>query len=105
VRVIREKYPDIIIDGEMQVNFALNPKLLAENFDFSTLKDAPANTLVFPSLESGNVAYKILQELGEAEAIGPILLGLNKPVHVLQMGSTIREIVNMVNIAVVDAQG
>jgi malate dehydrogenase (oxaloacetate-decarboxylating)(NADP+) len=105
VRVIREKYPDIIIDGEMQVNFALNPNLLAENFDFSTLKDAPANTLVFPNLESGNVAYKILQELGEAEAIGPILLGLNKPVHVLQMGSTIREIVNMVNIAVIDAQG
>lgn len=104
VRVIREKYPDIIIDGEMQVNFALNPKLLEENFDFSTLKDAPANTLVFPNLESGNVAYKILQELGEAEAIGPILLGLNKPVHVLQMGSTVREIVNMVNIAVIDAQ-
>ncbi|MFD0750271.1 NADP-dependent malic enzyme [Mucilaginibacter calamicampi] len=105
VRVIREKYPDIVIDGEMQVNFALNPKLLEENFDFSTLKDAPANTLVFPNLESGNVAYKILQELGEAEAIGPILLGLNKPVHVLQMGSTVREIVNMVNIAVIDAQG
>nr|WP_294790280.1 NADP-dependent malic enzyme [uncultured Mucilaginibacter sp.] len=104
VRVIREKYPDIVIDGEMQVNFALNPKLLEENFDFSTLKDAPANTLVFPNLESGNVAYKILQELGEAEAIGPILLGLNKPVHVLQMGSTVREIVNMVNIAVIDAQ-
>ena len=105
VRVIREKYPDIVIDGEMQVNFALNPKLLEENFDFSTLKDAPANTLVFPNLESGNVAYKILQELGEAEAVGPILLGLNKPVHVLQMGSTVREIVNMVNIAVIDAQG
>jgi malate dehydrogenase (oxaloacetate-decarboxylating)(NADP+) len=104
VRVIRERHPDIVIDGEMQVNFALNPKLLEENFDFSTLKDAPANTLVFPNLESGNVAYKILQELGEAEAIGPILLGLNKPVHVLQMGSTVREIVNMVNIAVIDAQ-
>ncbi|MGY3212626.1 phosphotransacetylase [Mucilaginibacter sp. HD30] len=104
VRVIREKHPDIVIDGEMQVNFALNPKLLEENFDFSTLKDAPANTLVFPNLESGNVAYKILQELGEAEAVGPILLGLNKPVHVLQMGSTVREIVNMVNIAVIDAQ-
>lgn len=105
VRIIRENYPDIVIDGEMQVNFALNPKLLAENFDFSTLTDAPANTLVFPNLESGNVAYKILQELGDAEAIGPILLGLNKPVHVLQMGSTVREIVNMVNIAVIDAQG
>jgi len=105
VRIIREKHPEIVIDGEMQVNFALNPKLLAENFDFSVLKDAPANTLVFPNLESGNVAYKILQELGDAEAVGPILLGLNKPVHVLQMGSTVREIVNMVNIAVIDAQG
>ena len=104
VRILKETHPDIVVDGEMQVNFALNPKLLAENFEFSTLKDAPANTMVFPNLESGNVAYKILQELGDAEAIGPILLGLNKPVHVLQMGSTVREIVNMVNIAVIDAQ-
>jgi malate dehydrogenase (oxaloacetate-decarboxylating)(NADP+) len=77
---------------------------LKDNFPFSTLADEPANTLVFPNLESGNIAYKLLQELGEAEAVGPILLGLNKPVHVLQMGSTVREIVNMITIAVVDAQ-
>ena len=82
----------------------MNNSLLKDNFPFSTLADAPANTLVFPNLESGNIAYKLLQELGEAEAVGPILLGLNKAVHVLQMGSSVRESVNMVTIAVVDAQ-
>jgi malate dehydrogenase (oxaloacetate-decarboxylating)(NADP+) len=68
------------------------------------LVGAPANVLIFPNLESGNIAYKLLQELGGAEAVGPILLGLNKPVHILQLGSSVREIVNMVTIAVVDAQ-
>ena len=104
VRILHEQHPQIIVDGEMQANFAMNNSLLKENFPFSTLADAPANTLVFPNLESGNIAYKLLQELGEAEAVGPILVGLNKPVHILQMGSTVREIVNMVTIAVVDAQ-
>jgi malate dehydrogenase (oxaloacetate-decarboxylating)(NADP+) len=104
VRILHEQYPEITVDGEMQGNFAINNALLKDNFPFSTLADAPANTLVFPNLESGNIAYKLLQELGEAEAIGPILLGLNKPVHVLQMGSSVREIVNMVTIAVVDVQ-
>ncbi|MBC8051521.1 MAG: NADP-dependent malic enzyme [Sphingobacteriaceae bacterium] len=104
VSILHEKYPEITVDGEMQANFAINNSLLKDNFPFSTLADAPANTLVFPNLESGNIAYKLLQELGEAEAVGPILLGLNKPVHVLQMGSSVREIVNMVTIAVVDAQ-
>lgn len=104
VRVLHEKYPKIIVDGEMQANFAMNNSLLKDNFPFSTLAKEPANTLVFPNLESGNIAYKLLQELGEAEAVGPILLGLNKPVHVLQMGSSVREIVNMVTIAVIDAQ-
>ncbi|MFD2161815.1 NADP-dependent malic enzyme [Paradesertivirga mongoliensis] len=104
VSMLHEKYPHIVVDGEMQANFAINHSLLKDNFPFSTLADEPANTLVFPNLESGNIAYKLLQELGEAEAVGPILLGLNKPVHVLQMGSSVREIVNMVTIAVVDAQ-
>jgi malate dehydrogenase (oxaloacetate-decarboxylating)(NADP+) len=104
VRILHEQHPEITVDGEMQANFAINNALLKDNFPFSTLADAPANTLVFPNLESGNIAYKLLQELGEAEAIGPILLGLNKPVHVLQMGSSVREIVNMVTIAVVDVQ-
>ncbi|WP_069660673.1 NADP-dependent malic enzyme [Arcticibacter eurypsychrophilus] len=104
VRLLHEYYPQIVVDGEMQGNFAVNKCLLKENFPFSKLIDAPANTLVFPNLESGNIAYKLLQELGEAEAVGPILLGLNKPVHVLQMGSSVREIVNMVTIAVVEVQ-
>lgn len=104
VRILHERYPEMTVDGEMQGNFAVNNTLLKENFPFSKLVDSPANTLVFPNLESGNIAYKLLQELGEAEAVGPILLGLNKPVHVLQMGSSVREIVNMVTIAVVDVQ-
>ncbi|TWR30490.1 NADP-dependent malic enzyme [Mucilaginibacter pallidiroseus] len=104
VRILHEKYPDMIVDGEMQANFALNPRLLAENFEFSTLNGKPANTLIFPTLESGNIAYKLLQEIGGAEAVGPILLGMKKPVHVLQLGSSVREIVNMVTIAVIDAQ-
>jgi len=104
VRILHEKYPDIMVDGEMQANFAMNADLMKDNFPFSTLNGQPANTLVFPNLESGNIAYKLIQELGEAEAIGPILLGLNKPVHILQLGSSVREIVNMVTIAVVDAQ-
>lgn len=104
VKILHEKYPDIVVDGEMQANFAMNPGLLKDNYPFSRLSGSPANVLVFPTLESGNVAYKLLQELGGAEAVGPILLGLKKPVHVLQLGSSVREIVNMVTIAVVDAQ-
>lgn len=104
VRILHENHPEVTVDGEMQGNFAVNNSMLRENFPFSKLVDSPANTLVFPNLESGNIAYKLLQELGEAEAVGPILLGLNKPVHVLQMGSSVREIVNMVTIAVVDVQ-
>ncbi|MFM6976666.1 MAG: NADP-dependent malic enzyme [Sphingobacteriaceae bacterium] len=104
VAILHQKHPEVMVDGEMQANFAMNANLLKENYPFSTLNGTPANTLVFPTLESGNIAYKLIQELGEAEAIGPILLGLNKPVHILQLGSTVREIVNMVSIAVVDAQ-
>ena len=104
VSIMHKQYPGIVVDGEMQANFAMNSNLLKDNFPFSVLNDGPANVLVFPNLESGNIAYKLLQELGGAEAVGPILLGLNKPVHVLQLGSSVREIVNMVTIAVVDAQ-
>ncbi|OOQ58465.1 NADP-dependent malic enzyme [Mucilaginibacter pedocola] len=104
VRILHEKYPNMIVDGEMQANFALNPDLLKDNFEFSMLNGKPANTLIFPGLASGNIAYKLLQEIGGAEAVGPILLGLKKPVHVLQLDSSVREIVNMVTIAVVDAQ-
>jgi len=104
VRKSKEKYPDLIIDGEMQANTALNTKLLRENYPFSELAASGANTLIFPNLDSGNIAYKLLQEIGGAEAIGPILMGMRKPVHVLQLGSSVREIVNMVAIAAVDAQ-
>lgn len=104
VKILHEKHKEITVDGEMQANFAMNPDLLKDNYPFSSLVGAPANVLIFPNLESGNIAYKLLQELGGAEAVGPILLGLNKPVHILQLGSSVREIVNMVTIAVVDAQ-
>ncbi|MES2416601.1 MAG: NADP-dependent malic enzyme [Bacteroidota bacterium] len=104
VKILHEQHPDIVVDGDMQGNFAMNNSLLRENFPFSMLADAPANTLVFPNLESGNIAYKLLQELGGAEAVGPILLGLKKPVHIVQLGSSVREIVNMITIAVLDVQ-
>ncbi|WP_293299249.1 NADP-dependent malic enzyme [Pedobacter sp. UBA4863] len=104
VKLLHQQHPEIIVDGEMQGNFAINNTMLKDNFPFSTLADASANTLVFPNLESGNIAYKLLQELGGAEAVGPILLGLKKPVHILQLGSSVREIVNMVTIAVLDVQ-
>ena len=104
VEILHQQYPELIVDGEMQANFALNPALLKDNFPFSTLNGAPANTLIFPNLDAGNAAYKILQEIGGAEAVGPILIGMKKPVHILQLGSSVREIVNMVTIAVVDAQ-
>jgi malate dehydrogenase (oxaloacetate-decarboxylating)(NADP+) len=104
VRILHEQHPGIIVDGEMQANFALNRDLLLEKFPFSPLTMGSTNTLIFPNLASGNIAYKLMQELGAAEAIGPVLLGLKKSVHVLQLGSSVREIVNMVTIAVVDAQ-
>ena len=104
VEILHQQHPELIVDGEMQANFALNPALLKDNFPFSTLNGAAANTLIFPNLDAGNAAYKILQEIGGAEAVGPILIGMKKPVHILQLGSSVREIVNMVTIAVVDAQ-
>lgn len=104
IAILHNRYPEMVVDGEVQANFAINEELMKNNFPFSPLSGSPANTLIFPNLESGNIAYKLLQELGNAEAVGPILLGLNKSVHILQLDSSVREIVNMVNIAVVDAQ-
>ncbi len=104
VEILHKNYPGMIVDGEVQANFALNRELLKEQFPFSELVDKKANTLIFPNLASGNIAYKLMQELGGAEAIGPILIGMKKPVHILQLGSSVREIVNMITIAVVDAQ-
>ncbi len=102
--ILHREYPGMIVDGEMQANFAINGELLKEQFSFSDLVGKKVNTLIFPNLESGNIAYKLMQELGGAEAIGPILIGMKKPVHVLQFGSSVQEILNMVVISVVDAQ-
>ncbi len=104
VAMAKKKYPDLIIDGDIQANVALNQDIQKDMYPFSKLVDSNVNTLIFPNLASGNIAYKLLMEIGGAEAIGPILLGINKPVHILQLGSSVREIVNMAAVAVVDAQ-
>ena len=103
-RIIKQKMPSLIVDGEMQASVAFNNELMKENYPFCELVDKNVNTLIFPNLASGNIAYNLLKELDTADAIGPILLGLKKPVHILQLGSSVRSIVNMAMIAVVDAQ-
>ncbi len=103
VRLAKAKWPDMVIDGDIQANVALNKNLLEELYPFSDLVGHHTNTLIFPDLQSGNIAYKTMMEIGGAEVIGPILMGMNKSVQVLQLGSTVREIYNMVAIAVVDA--
>lgn len=100
----KARYPELVIEGEMQANVAVDEEIQKETYPFSSLIGHKVNTLIFPDLSSGNIAYKLLSELGNAEAIGPVLLGMNKPVHILQLGSSIRDIINMVAIAVVDAQ-
>ena len=103
-KLVKQKMPSLIVDGEMQASVAFNNELMKENYPFSELVDKNVNTLIFPNLASGNVAYNLLKELDTADAIGPILLGLKKPVHILQLGSSVRSIINMALIAVVDAQ-
>jgi malate dehydrogenase (oxaloacetate-decarboxylating)(NADP+) len=103
VEIVKEKAPGLIIDGEMQSDTAVVTEILQKSFPFAGLKEA-ANTLIFPDLNSGNICYKLLHHLGGAEAIGPILMGMKKPVHVLQRGDDVDDIVNMAAIAVVDAQ-
>ncbi len=100
---LHEHHPDILVDGELQANFALNEELLTERFPFSKLVGKPVNTLIFPNLSSGNIAYKLLQSMGSSKMIGPILNGLKKPVHILQLGSSVEEIVDMMIVAVNDA--
>ncbi|HVY75594.1 MAG TPA: NADP-dependent malic enzyme [Puia sp.] len=102
--LVKQKAPDLIVDGEMQASIALNNEILRENYPFSSLVDQEVNTLIFPNLAAGNVAYNLLKEVGGADAIGPILLGMKKPVHVLQLGSSVRSIYNMALVAVIDAQ-
>jgi len=102
--IVKRKDPSLIVDGEMQASLALNTEIMRDNYPFSELADQTVNTLIFPNLAAGNIAYNLLKEVGGADAIGPILLGLKKPVHVLQLGSSVRSIYNMALIAVVDAQ-
>lgn len=104
VQILHENHPTLIVDGEMQANFALNKEMMNEKFAFSHLANKEVNTLIFPNLSAGNIAYKLLQQTTDADAIGPILIGLKKPIHILQLGSSVREIVNMVKVAVIDAQ-
>ena len=103
-KILHEKHPGLILDGELQANFAVNKELIDDFFPFSMLSGKSANTLIFPNLSSGNIAYKLVKEMSQHEAIGPILLGMKKPVHVLQIGSSVREILNMITLGVVDVQ-
>ncbi len=104
VQMLKQRNPNMIVDGEIQAHLPFNIELLKENHPFSDLAEKGANVLIFPNLSSSNIAYNLVKEIAGIEKIGPILLGLKKPVHVLQLGSTTREIVNMIAIAVVDAQ-
>ncbi|MGA2770747.1 MAG: NADP-dependent malic enzyme [Bryobacteraceae bacterium] len=103
VNLVRQRAPGLMIDGEMQADTAVVPQIIEETYPFSTLKGG-ANVLIFPSMEAGNIAYKLLQRIGGAECIGPLLTGLSKPVHVLQRGSEVNDIVHVAAVAVVDAQ-
>tara|TARA_Y200000002_G_scaffold345721_1_gene319818 strand:+ start:4144 stop:6447 length:2304 start_codon:yes stop_codon:yes gene_type:complete len=103
-KILHDKHPGLIVDGEVQANFAVNKELINDFFPFSVLSGKSANTLIFPNLSSGNIAYKLVKEMSQQEAIGPILLGMKKPVHVLQIGSSVREILNMITLGVVDVQ-
>ncbi|MBU3926326.1 MAG: NADP-dependent malic enzyme, partial [Bacteroidetes bacterium] len=103
IAILHRDYPELIVDGEMQANTALNEELLKGSFPFSKLNGVRANTLIFPTLGAANIAYKLLQELAGVEVVGPILNGMNKPVHVLQMGSGVNDIVSMIMIAALDA--
>uniref|UniRef100_UPI003742EEBF phosphate acyltransferase n=1 Tax=Chitinophaga polysaccharea TaxID=1293035 RepID=UPI003742EEBF len=102
--IVKQRDPSLIVDGEIQAAMAFNKEILKDNYPFTELLGEEVNTLIFPNLAAGNIAYNLLQEVAGFDAIGPILLGMKKPVHILQLGSTVRQIVNMVNIAVVDAQ-
>jgi len=104
VAYLHKYYPDLTVDGEIQADFALNPDMLKGKFPFSKLASKKVNTLIFPNLESANITYKMLKELYKVDSIGPIMLGMEKPVHIFQLGASVEEMVNMAAVAVVDAQ-
>ena len=103
VQLLRERDPSLVVDGEMQADTAVEPAILRRDYPFSALKEK-ANVLIFPNLSAGNIAYKLLNHLGGATAIGPILVGMRLPVHVLERGADVQDIVNMSAVAVVDVQ-
>ncbi len=104
VKILHQEHPELIVDGDIQMNFALNNELMREKFPFSELLDQEANIFIFPNLAAGNIAYKLMQEMTRVETIGPVLMGMKEPFHVLQLGSSVREILNMVKIAATDAR-
>jgi len=104
VKFLHENHPELQVDGEIQADFALNSDMLKNKFPFSKLAGKKVNTLIFPNLESANITYKLLKELYKVDSIGPIMLGMDKPVHIFQLGASVEEMVNMVAVAVVDAQ-
>ncbi|WP_353082955.1 NADP-dependent malic enzyme [Flavobacterium sp.] len=104
VAYLHKNHPDLIVDGEIQADFALNPEMLKGKFPFSKLAGKKVNTLIFPNLESANITYKLLKELYKVDSVGPIMLGMDKPVHIFQLGASVEEMVNMAAVAVVDAQ-
>src|SRR5690606_32522288 len=99
VAYLHKYYPDLIVDGELQADFALNPEMLASKFPFSKLAGQKVNTLIFPNLESSNITYKMLKELNQVDSIGPIMMGMAKPAHIFQLGASVEEMVNMVAVA------
>jgi malate dehydrogenase (oxaloacetate-decarboxylating)(NADP+) len=104
VAYLHKYYPDLIVDGEIQTDFALNSEMLKSKFPFSKLVDKKVNTLIYPNLDSANITYKMLKELNKSDSIGPIMMGLDKPAHIFQLGASVEEMVNMAAVAVVDAQ-
>ena len=104
VAYLHKYYPNMIVDGEIQADFALNPEMIKTRFPFSKIAGKKVNTLIFPNLEAANITYKLLKELNHVDSVGPIMLGMDKPVHIFQLGASVEEMVNMVAVAVVDAQ-
>jgi malate dehydrogenase (oxaloacetate-decarboxylating)(NADP+) len=104
VKFLHENHPNLIVDGDIQIDFALNSELLKEKFPFSKLANKNVNTFVFPNLESANICYKMIKELNKVDSIGPIIMGLSKPVHIFQHGASVEEMVNMAAITVINAQ-
>ena len=103
VDILHKKYPEIVIDGEMQVHYAMNKELRDTHFPFNNLFGKDVNTLVFPNLSAANTVYRLLLEMGLAEVIGPIQIGLNKPIHMTSIDASVRDIINLTTIAVIDA--